>query len=117
MSQKWTLSQTANKASGVCPVCKATRQLHLKGVTLHQHGPRANRCPGTGQKPLTIVCDPIAPAASIPPVPSHACSQIPLVTSNAHIVNSSVSHPPYWQRSIKHIPKAARFTCARTLTS
>ena len=117
MSQKWTLSQTANKASGVCPVCKATRQLHLKDGTLHQHGPRTNRCPGTGQKPLTIVCDPIIPAASIPPVPSHACSQIHLVTPITHIVNSSISHPPYWLRSIKHIPKAARFTCARTLTS
>jgi hypothetical protein len=110
MSQKWALSQTANKASGVCPVCKATRQLSLKNGTLHQHCPRANRCPGTGLKPLTVVCDPIAPAASIPPVPSHAWSQIPLVTPNAHIVN-------LWQRSIKHIPKAARFTCARTLTS
>jgi hypothetical protein len=117
MSQKWALSQTANKASGVCPVCKATRQLHFKDGTLHQRGPRANRCPGTGLKPQTIVYNPITPAASIPPVPSHACSQIPLVTPNAHIVNSFVSHPPYWQRSIKHIPKAACFSCARTLTS
>jgi hypothetical protein len=117
MSQKWALSQTANKASGACPVCKASRQLHLKDGTLHQHGRRANRYPGTGQKPLTIECDLISSAASIPPVPSHACSQIPLVTPNAHIVNSSVSRRLTDKRSIKHIPKAARFTYARTLTS
>lgn len=119
MSQKWALSQTANKASGVCPVCKATRQLHLKDGTLHQHGPRTNRCPGTGQKPLSFLCDPITPAAFSPTVPSQACSQFPVATPIDYrtAVNSSVSHPPYWQRSIKHIPKAARFTCARTLTS
>ena len=117
MSQKWIMSQTANKASGVCPVCKATRQLHLKDGTLHQHGPRTNRCPGTGQKPLTNVCNPITSASSPPPVPSQACSQFPLVNSVAYNPDSFVSHPPYWQRSIKHIPKAARFTCAQTLTS
>jgi hypothetical protein len=45
MSQKWALLLTANKASGVFPVCKATRQLHLKDGTLHLHGHRVNRCP------------------------------------------------------------------------
>jgi hypothetical protein len=117
MSQTWALSQTANKASGVCPVCKATRQLHLKDGTLHQHGPRANRCPGSGQKPQTVVFDSNTSINSAPSILPDACSHLPLVTSKADTYNSSISHPPYWKRSIKHIPKAARSTCARTLTN
>jgi len=32
MSQHWPLSQEANKESGICRVCRATRQLHIKMV-------------------------------------------------------------------------------------
>ena len=49
--QTWSLSQLANKASGECSVCHAVRQLHNKDGTVHQHGPRRNRCPGSGKLP------------------------------------------------------------------
>ena len=41
MSQKWSLSQSANKSSGTCSICLATRQIHFcDGTILHKRGPR-----------------------------------------------------------------------------
>jgi hypothetical protein len=44
---------------------------------------------------------------------SHPSQPLPSTTT---VTTHSVSHPPPWKRSIKHIPKPARSTCARTLT-
>src|SRR3989442_4397539 len=51
-SQSWPLSKNANKRSGVCSICQATRQLHLKDGTVHVHGPRKRPCPGSDKPPL-----------------------------------------------------------------
>ena len=133
MSQKWPLSQAANKASGVCPCCKAVRQLHLRDGTLQLHGPRSQRCPGSGLKPLQPDGTP-AQSASQP------CSS----TMNSHspaaflLTTQSNGQPPASQRTcpinlpstastdfhqevrkptIKHIPKPARAASARELTA
>jgi len=45
--QTWTLSQDANKKCGTCRVCFATRQLHMKDGTVHNHGPRGKLCSGS----------------------------------------------------------------------
>lgn len=52
MSQRWPLSQKANKDNGVCSHCSAVCQLHLKDSTIHAHGPRASRCPGSNKPPM-----------------------------------------------------------------
>jgi len=52
-SQTWALSAEANKKSGTCSVCFATRQLHLKDGTVHKHGHRGNPCSGSHQPPLS----------------------------------------------------------------
>ena len=53
VAKKWPLSQDANKAFGICSVCRATRQLHLKDGTVHKHGPRDRPCPGSNKPPLS----------------------------------------------------------------
>jgi len=69
--QSWPLSQDANKSSGVCSVCRATRQLHMKDGTVHKHGPRHSPCPGSHKLPLGAACPPsvnlsqLLPAASV----------------------------------------------------
>ena len=53
MSQRtWALSQDANKSSGVCCVCRATRQLHHKDGKVHRHGPCDKPCPGSNKLPI-----------------------------------------------------------------
>ena len=41
------VSQTADKASGICSSCYAIRQLHLKVGKIHRHCPRNSSCPGS----------------------------------------------------------------------
>jgi len=62
--QTWRLSQDAGRNSGECSVCHAVRQLHLKDGTVHQHGPRDNRCLRSGKPP----------AISHVPPPQHSSS-------------------------------------------
>lgn len=38
VSQPWLLSQSVNKAKGICSVCHATRQLHLAHMSWATHG-------------------------------------------------------------------------------
>ena len=52
MSQSWHLSQEANKSSGTCSVCLATRQCHIRDGTMHRYGPRSSPCPGSNLRPL-----------------------------------------------------------------
>src|SRR5215471_5148272 len=52
MSQRWPLSQNANKTQGSCSCCFQTHQLHLKDNTIHSHGPRAARCLGSNKSAL-----------------------------------------------------------------
>ena len=51
MTRTWTLSQTANKESGIFSVCLSIRH-HLKYGTVHVHGPRHSCCPGSDKPPL-----------------------------------------------------------------
>lgn len=112
MSQSWALSEDANKASGICSVCRATRQIHIKDGTVHRHGPRKNPCPGSHKPPVSIVKG-----------NNGASSQTAVTTQ----VSDSLSpeppdiHPAAWQppecSTMKHIPKSARPTCAAHLAS
>ena len=132
MSQKqsWALSQDANKASGTCSCCRATGQLHLKDGTLHLHGPRKNRCPGSNKPPL----NPQHPVASSQPSlqasastssSSTPCSQ-PVQSSTAATVTSNnisstgsafskLAHPRLSVPTVKHIQKAAQPACRNLL--
>jgi hypothetical protein len=111
----WALSQDANKPNGVCSVCKAIRQLHLKDNTVHHHGPRSNPCPGSGKPPL------------IPPLPAsglavhHQPSEISAGSSPSTDISvstpvviaggSSFSYTRPASHLIKHIPHSARHSC------
>lgn len=122
--QTWALSQEANKASGICSSCHAVRQIHLKNGTIHQHGPRKSRCPGSNKQPL----DSIPPASSSQPATSKPYSLVSVATtsddsaiSTNTIANSQsivpnllsfCEHPVITGGLIKHIPKSARPTCA-----
>ena len=52
ISQSWPLSQEAGKLSGVCSVCLATRQLHIRDGAVHKHGPRNKPCAGSNKPPV-----------------------------------------------------------------
>ena len=113
MSQAWPLSQTANKANGVCSVCHATRQLHLKDGTIHRHGPRNQPCPGSHKPPLGPSGASVSsPAPAVPPVVQSAVATPSVDQSQNHFDWS----PPDCA-SIRHIPKAARPACASNLAS
>ena len=132
MSQKqsWPLSQDANKASGTCSCCRATGQLHLKDGTLHLHGPRKNRCPGSNKpplnpQPLLASTQPsvLASASSSPSAPSSQpvqSSTAATVTSNSISSTGSsfskLAHPRLSVPTIKHIPKSARPACGNLLS-
>jgi len=118
-SQAWPLSEKANKQKGVCSICFATRQLHVKDGTVHLHGSRNNPCPGSN----------LAPVGQIPARPNLASqsSQITQLTSapssSADPFNITtpatprlISHPSYTGPIIKHIPRSARPHIATELT-
>jgi len=119
MSQRtWPLSQEANKSSGVCSVCRATRQLHHKDGLVHKHGPRDNPCPGSNMPPLSIVQN---ASTSVPPPQSQASANqsVPNPSSTAMSVDSTSQQSVTWSPAdvpiIKHIPKSARPACAAHL--
>ena len=70
MSQRWPLSQKANKDHGTCAHCFKDCQLHLKDSTVHLHGPRDARCPGSNKPPLNASaptgCSPLFSSQPLP---------------------------------------------------
>jgi len=127
--QTWRLSQDAGKNSGECSVCHAVRQLHLKDGTIHQHGPRHNRCPGSGKTPAishaptqqhsspatATVSPPSSPVALSQSQPLFTQTQQQQVTQQPH--QPIVDHPNLSGNIIKHIPRSARPHCATQLTA
>ena len=107
MSKTGTESQLSGKQCGTCPRCNLVRQLKNNG-RIFDHGPRTNRCPGSGEIPLVIThAAPFPPSAPSPP------GQLPPATPPPS--STTTSHPPHWKHSIRHIPKPARSACARSL--
>ena len=132
-SQSWVLSQDANKKSGTCSVCFATRQLHNKDGTIHIHGPRDNPCAGSHLPPLSQSIhtqQSISVSQMVQPVSFH--SQVGVSTIIASSVSTTstplpavetkpsspasdvVKHPPHMQ-ILKRIPKGARPAAASLL--
>ena len=133
--QHWSLSQDANKSSGICSICHAVRQLHLKDGTVHRHGPRSNPCPGPDKPPLRPSSQqqpnhiqPTTPPTNDPAHLGRSSSQPPPQTigihetplQNAPILNASSNlaatppifdHPALHGPTIKHIPASARPAC------
>ena len=113
--QTWPLSQDANKNSGLCSICRATRQLHNKDGTVHKHGPRDNPCPGSNKPPLSTSQTLPGPSGqsqqSVLPTDSQP---VPAAHSSSN-TQQSVSWSPASSPLIKHIPKSARPTCASHL--
>ena len=116
MSQSWPLSQDANKANGVCSVCRATWQLHIKDGTVHKHGPRSRPCPGSHKPPLD--------AANLSQGnKDHTAAAVAAVTlADSASVSDAIhatAQPSLWSPNectvIKHIPKSARPACASHL--
>jgi hypothetical protein len=126
LSRAWPISQVANKASGICRICHATRQLHLRDGTVHRHGPRNNPCPGSDQPPLDISSQSDSGTASAaPPLQSEPPSS---GHSSVLVFNSTPAQPtvsneipgvsgwsPVYSGLIKHIPRSARPACASHL--
>jgi len=117
-SQTWALSQEANKRSGMCSVCFATRQVHVKDGTIHRHGPRNNPCPGSDQLPVSDSVQPQQSILARQPLQFTACSP----TRVSQTVNSvdhhtaiepltqhgGIQHPIQDKPILKRIPKGAR---------
>ena len=144
-SQPWPLSQKAAKQSGVCSICFATRQIHLKDGTLHLHGPRHKPCPGSNLPPIgnapTCQGSQIQPNAQLSLAGSQSTAQLnadivvstsgatpPLAsistlastadTSRANgPAQPSLSHPADRGPIINHIPRSARQHIAAELSS
>ena len=116
MSQRtWSLSQDANKSSGLCSVCRATRQLHLKDGTVHKHGPRDNPCPGSNKLPLSVVQVSTCPATQSQSSGLPSVSQSLPSSSSTNQQSITVTWSPPDLPIIKHIPKSARPACASLL--
>lgn len=125
--QIWSLSQLANKASGECSVCHAVRQLHNKDGTVHQHGPRHNRCQGSGKPPAITIMPTIQHSVSTPvstdspasvDSPTQSSVGSPDVSSlNENASELEIDHPHTQGNVIKHIPRSARPHCALQLTA
>src|SRR5215469_6187684 len=79
--QCWPLSQAANKSQGTCSSCFQTYQLHLHGNTIHLHGPRDARCPGSNRPPLAVLRS-HSPRLTLNPSPRVSASQ-PLTSSHS----------------------------------
>jgi Reverse transcriptase (RNA-dependent DNA polymerase) len=138
MSQNWPLSQSINKSKGICSVCKAVRQLHLKDGTVHQHGPRKNPCAGSHKAPLSVSSQPTT-TVTFSTLSSASPKQHLVVSSSsttgitdssqlfvqANVCTNSKSvetnycsfdHPNIDSPIIKHIPKSVRHTCCMFLS-
>ena len=111
----WSLSQDICKNRGTCSVCLDVFQLHIKDGSVHQHGPRSNRCPGSHKPPLsdpTVSSSQPPATVSVPtdiPTSSPSSSQEPQLSADA---SSCFDHPRLSSATIKHIPKSARPACA-----
>ena len=108
MSQSWPLSQEANKSSGVCSVCLATRQLHLRdGTFLHRHGPRDSPCPGSNTLPLSVTAQ-RGKSGFISDQPALS-AKADKSTPGSSGPSSQLSDRPIWtppdHALIKHIPQ------------
>src|SRR6218665_1753357 len=119
---------TAFKASGVCSHCFSTRNLHQSDGTAHSHGSRIKPCVGSHQPPLTsaqaraqsVAVDEASapgngggePVTMTQPEP-HSRSHIDFQSGDEEVSR----HPrQIGGRVMKHVPKGARFACARSLT-
>jgi hypothetical protein len=120
-SQAWSLSEKANKHKGVCSVCFATRQLHIKDGTVHQHGPRNNPCLGSNLPPVEQ-----APARLEPVDQPSQTTQASVScngTDNIQLEDTAlptarlITHPSYTGPIIKNIPRSARPHIATELTT
>lgn len=126
-SQRWPLSQEANKAKGTCSVCFEMRQLHLRDNTVHLHGPRATPCLGSNRPPLapqfasqgavttsrTSASEGIVLSATSSSVASTAIGSATLVPQSQCL--PSAAHPLIKCPIIKHVPKSARPSCCSAL--
>jgi len=123
MSLSWPISQLINKSSGICSVCLATRQIHIRDGTIHKHGPRHDLCPGSNKPPLQNGSQPLDSSTSRvqtslensgPP----SADPVPPI---GNLQPQSKSSVPVWSVTstavIKRIPKASRHACASHLAS
>ena len=112
----WPLSQQANKCSGVCSVCHATFQLHLRDGLVHRHGPRSNPCPGSQQPPLGPSVQTASRASSGQLAPARAARSDSCQTLPVDAAPGLLSFTPVDFGIIKHIPKSVRASCASHLS-
>jgi hypothetical protein len=120
MSQPWRLSQKANKKSGVCSSCQATRQIHFNNGTVHRHGPRDNPCPGSDKPPLGPSVSTTASGGFASASPASRSGVVSSAPTGPSISQQSLTNHFTWSPAeggiIKHIPKSARTSCANHLS-
>jgi len=95
-SQTWAQSQEANKRSGMCSVCFATRQIHVNDGTIHKHGPRNNPCTGSDQLPVS---ESVQPQQSRQPLQSNTTACSPSLLS---LTVNSVDHHTATKPILQH---------------
>ena len=116
MSQpyNWPLSLTANKSNGSCSVCLTVHQLHLRYGTIHLHGPRDKKCPGS-HKPhpgnsgrivpdtaVSVAADSVQGSGHVKPLISDTNTDVNIIIHHTLYVPSDTSQrvrgPPVQQR-------------------
>ena len=117
-SQSGSLSQEVNKKCGTCRVCLATRQLHIRDGTVHNHGPRGKLCSGSHQPPLPDSARIHQPTLAAAAAVSSSQEDVtpPRQLPSLPVSNTAVYHPRLNNSGIlKRIPKGARPAAANLL--
>jgi len=107
MLQSW---QEANKSSGICSVCRTTRQLHHKDDTVHKHGSRDKPYPGSHKPPLTSVKG--ANNVSLSLSKSSLDTLYTSATSTAASNIADMTSVSLWKPTVCGGVKSARSTCS-----
>ena len=133
-SRHLSLSQSANKATGICSCCQAVRQLHNKNGAVHSHAPRNNPCNHLHKLPQGVASatsnlvnqstsgnfcwsNDSQSSSSNPDGASNSRSTKSTTMSAPSPAFKMVSSSTVGSRTAKHIPKPARAGCVSKLVA
>ncbi len=108
-----SVSQSLSKRTGECSVCHVAGHLNKDG-TIHQHGPRNDRCQGSNKPPAIVCPQSPQPGPITQDTADSSCSGTRQLSQSS---SSSFAHPQCAGRVLKHIPRTVRPHCADQLTT
>ena len=143
-SQSRPVSQASKNESGICTVCLSQKRLLMRDGTVRTHGPINGRCPGSKILPLrsaTSTTNTLSLSTSVDNSPDNLSQNMmsdvdadsqsftiltygnTVIPSTNSVQNSlqvtsqltRIDHPSLPRPTIKHIPRAARHSCAISL--